>query len=269
MINLYSFYKNNIKENEYYYKFYNDIVTIPQKNFREMSDLIQIDPKEEYEEFEVYDIEEVIDKFKYLCQPDTDITTDKNKRLFYYVCYYLFKNGYIIKEFPKILARPPFDPYDFTYKEIRRKLVSLGKQEANGSVTYAARRTLIEKLTFEVNSIIEIKDDINNLFIKVSTRNANFESMSRDEKLKEIANLIEYMLYDNNNKGYKELNYTSIVFDYFENEDIKRFRKQIQCFRHASETAIKEREKFTDNQKDFLIDYGITIIKVVYKMVNK
>lgn len=268
MINLYNFYKENVKEDEFYYKFYNDIVIIPHQIFQQMSEFIQMDEKEEIENFEVYDIEEVIDKFKYLCQPDTDISTDVNKRLFYFVCYYLYKNGYTIKEFPKILSRPPSDPYDFTYKEIRRKLVSMGMQESNGNVSYASRRTLVENLTFGVDSIIGVEEDINNLFIKVSTRNAKFESMSRDEKLKEIANIIEYMLYDKDNKEYKKLDYTNIVFNYFGDDEIKGFRKQIQCFRHASEIAIKERDGFNDDQKEFLIDYGIIIIKTIYKLVN-
>lgn len=269
MINLYNFYKDNVKENEFYYRFYNDIVVVPHQIFQQMVDTFQTDEREEYENFEVYDVEEVIDKFKYLCQPDTDISSEVNKRLFYYVCYFLFKNGYTIKEFPKILSRPPSDPSEFTYKEIRRKLVSMGKQEANGIVPYAARRNLIEKLTFEISSTIEIEDDINTLFIKVSTRNANFDSMSKDEKLKEIANLIEYMLYDKTNQEYKKLDYNNIVFDYFDDKMIKCFRKQIQCFRHASENAIKERENFSVEQKEFLIDYGITIIKVIYKLVTK
>jgi len=269
MINLYKFYKDNVKEDEYYYKFYNNIVVTPHQIFQQMSDFFSTDEKEEYEAYEVYDIEEVIDKFKYLCQPDTDISSDENKRLFYYVCFYLYKNGYTIKEFPKILSRPPSEPSEFTYKEMRRKLVSMGKQESNGIVPYAARRSLIEKLTFEISSTIEIKEDIDMLFIKVSTRNANFESMSKDEKLKEIANLIEYMLYDKISKQYKKLDYNIIVFDYFDDEMIKRFKKQIQCFRHASENALKERENFSDVQKDFLIDYGITIIKVIYQLVSK
>ena len=273
MINLYKFYKDNVKEDEYYYKFYNNIVVTPHQIFQQMSDFFSTDEKEEYEAYEVYDIEEVIDKFKYLCQPDTDISSDVNKRLFYYVCFCggFFGMDYIytIKEFPKILSRPPSEPSEFTYKEMRRKLVSMGKQESNGIVPYAVRRSLIEKLTFEISSTIEIKEDIDMLFIKVSTRNANFESMSKDEKLKEIANLIEYMLYDKISKQYKKLDYNIIVFDYFDDEMIKCFKKQIQCFRHASENALKERENFSDVQKDFLIDYGITIIKVIYQLVSK
>ena len=167
------------------------------------------------------------------------------------------------------MSRPPTDPYEFTCKEIRRKLISMGKQRPNGDVPYAARRTFVEKLTFEVLSTIEVEEDIDTLFIKISTRNASFESMTKDEKLKEIANLIEYMLYDKTTKKYKELDYGSIAFNYVDDNTVKTLRNQIQCFRHAKESAIIERESFSDEQKDFLIDYGITIIKTIYKLIKK
>ena len=178
----------------------------------------------------------------------------------------MLKEGYLIKEFPKLLRRPPDNPYEFTYNEIRDRLILLGKQRPNGEVPYAQRRIFVANLTFENELLIGVEEDINNLFIKISTRNASFEAMSIDERLKEIANLIEYMLAENGK--FKEIEYNTIAFEYIDNDVIKKFRKQIQCFRHASQDAIAEREKFTDNQKDFLIDYGITIIKIIFKLIN-
>lgn len=47
--------------------------------------------------------------------------------------------GYELKEFPRVLARPPKDPIDFTYSEIRTKLIALG-EDHDGIVRYATRR---------------------------------------------------------------------------------------------------------------------------------
>ena len=56
--------------------------------------------------------------------------------------------GYEIKEFPRILARPPVDPTDFTYRDIRNRIIALGGDD-NGTVRYATRRTFVADLTFE------------------------------------------------------------------------------------------------------------------------
>lgn len=115
MINLLDYYKDNVKEDEYYYKFYNKIVSIPEEIEREIE---QIGGSSDSEEFEFYDDEDILEKFKYLCLPEVDITTDLNTRLFYFICFYLNMNGYTIKEFPRVLSRPPMNPLDFTYIEI-------------------------------------------------------------------------------------------------------------------------------------------------------
>ena len=49
---------------------------------------------------------------------------------------------------------------------------------------------------------------------------------------------------------------------------LKAFRKKVQCYRHASEKSLKERQNMTDAQKMFLVDYGIIILKTIYKLIN-
>lgn len=256
MIDLLKFYEDNIKEEEYYYQFYNELITYTKKQER----LGIVD------NFELFDDVDIIEKFKYLCQPNTDIYSSYNRRLFYFICFYLFKNGYTIKEFPHLLKRPPYKPDEFTSNEIKSKLVLLGKQRADGIVPYAERRLLIGNLTFEKDSALEVEKNIDALFEKISTRHASFTLMSKDERLKEIANLIEYMLFKDDK--FKELDYSSITFEYITNDLIKSYRKKLQCFRHSSGKSIEERKEFTTEQKNFMIDYGITIIKVIYELVK-
>lgn len=83
----------------------------------------------------------------------------------------------------------------------------------------------------------------------------------------EIANLIENMLKKNGN--FMEPDYNKIAFDYIDNDSIIKYRKQIQCFRHATDEALAERAKFTDDQKDFLIQHGISIVTLIYNLLYR
>lgn len=114
----------------------------------------------------------MIAKFRSLCQPDVTFSDKENKCWFYLISYYLHTAGYVIKEFPKFLARPPSEPSDFTYGEIRNRIIAEGN-DANGTVRYADRRMLVSELKFnQESSQIDIDDYIN-------------------QKFDEIANLIE------------------------------------------------------------------------------
>ena len=141
-------------------------------------------------------------------------------------------------------------------------MISEGKDDG-GTVRYAARRVYVANLTFEVKtSHIEVDESIDQKFIEISTRNAKFEAMSTDEKIKEIINLIENLLKENGK--YIKLDYKNIALDVLNDDIITSFKKKIQCFRHSSEEAIKERQSFTENQKKFIIDYGIMICNLIY-----
>ena len=264
MVNLVDYYKNNIKNDDYYYRFYDDLVYEEIKgNSWLYDDLDFVDDKNEL--YEIFDLEEAIKKFKDLCEPSLNINDYKYKKWFYLLAFYLYRNGYFIEEFPHVLERPPLEPTNFTYNNIRDRAFELGLDE-NGTVRYQIRRKIVTNLNFKrKNENLEIEEDINLLFKKISTRNAQFEEMSSDEKLKEIGNLIENMLKENGD--YKKLDYKEIGFDYIDDEIIKKYRKQVQCFRHATEEALDERKNFSVEQKLFLIDYGIVIIKTIYKLI--
>lgn len=264
MINLVDYYKKYVKKGDYYYRFYENLIyeEVNSNNWL-YGDLDFGDDKNEL--YEIFDIEEAIKKIKDLCEPNLNINDHKNKKWFYLLAFYLNKNGYLIEEFPHVLERPPLEPSDFTYNNIRDRAFELGLDE-NGTVRYQIRRKIVTKLNFKKkNENLEVEEDINLLFKKISTRNAQFEEMSSDEKLKEIGNLIENMLKENGN--YKKLDYKIIGFDYIDDETIKKYRNQVQCFRHATEEALNERKNFTDEQKLFLIDYGVVIIKAIHKLI--
>lgn len=107
-----------------------------------------------------------------------------------------------------------------------------------------------------------IDDDLDVLFQTISTREASFNNMSSDEKLKEIANLIEHLLKKNGKFIYAELD--EITMKFIDNDDVTNLRKKLQSFRHSSDESLEERKKFTRYQKEFLIEYGIVACTSIY-----
>lgn len=260
-MDLRQFYFDNIKSDEYHYRF-RDSITDVNKTYNIFTGLEEIN---DYT-FEIYDIEEAILKFKELCQPEVCFSNNENSCWFYLITYYLHKMGYEIKEFSRVLSRPPVDPSEFTYNEIRSRIISQGEDD-NGIVRYATRRTFVAGLTFELKSPhIEITDSINQKFISISNRQSSFANMSTDEKLAEIANLIENMLKKDGK--FLTIDYSSVCLDYITEDIVKNYRHRLQCFRHSSEESIAERASLTTEQKAFLIDYGLAILKVIYTITH-
>jgi len=267
-MNILEFYKKNVIKNEYYYKFYNEIVTIPERREKQLKEFLGYteDYKDEEiddmnDEYEFFDDEDIIEKFKYLCQPDTTYS-EENTILFYLITYYLYKSGYVLKEFPRLLIRPPEDPYQFTNNEIRNKAIENGRMRENGQVPYAERRVIISNFTFEKLKSTMVDENLDEIFKNISTRNAKFENMETEEKLKEIINAIEYMLKEN--KKYLSLDYVTISKGFVNEQNIIDYKSKLQCFRHSSAKAIEERKQISEAQKQFLIDYGIMICRMIY-----
>ena len=90
--------------------------------------------------------------------------------------------------------------------------------------------------------------------------------MSTDEKLAEIANLIEGLLKKNGK--FITPDYPKICFDYIANDVVKSYRKKMHCFRHATDDAISERKTYSEEQKSFFVDYGLTIVKVIHSLLE-
>lgn len=260
-MDLKEFYFQNIQEAEYHYRFHDSI-----KNVNRMNNIfIGYEEVGDYE-FEVYDAEEAIVKFRELCQPDMDFSSSEKKCWFYLVTYYLYKMGYVIKEFPRVLARPPVDPRDFAYGEIRNRIIAQGDDD-NGTVRYAVRSKFVASFTLELKSShIDIDNLINQKFIEISNRQASFNNMSTDEKLAEIANLIENLLKKNGK--FISPDYPKICFDYISNDIVTSYRKKMHCFRHATDEAIAERNSYSEEQKNFFVDYGLTIVKVIHSLLK-
>ena len=260
-MDLKEFYLQNVKESEYHYRFRESVLNV-NKRYNVFSGYEDV---EDYE-FQIFDTEEAITKFKELCQPEVSFSDNEKKCWFYLVSYYLFKMGYEIKEFPRILARPPIEPSDFAYGDIRNKIIALGDDD-NGTVRYAVRRKFVANLTFELRSThIELDNAIDQKFIEISNRQASFNNMSTYEKLAEIANLIENLLKKNGK--FITPDYSKVCLEFITNDIVTNYRKKMQCFRHSADESIKERSSYSEDQKNFLIDYGLTIVKVIHSLLS-
>lgn len=260
LIDLKEFYLQNIKESEYHYRFFDSI-----KKANCTYNVFYGEAENKDYRFEIYDIEEAITKFKELCLPDV-VFSNENRYWFYLVTYYLYTLGYEIIEFPRILANPPVEPTDFTYRDIRNRIIAL-KKDDKGTVRYATRRDFVEKLTFKQKTCnIDVDDSINQKFIEISTRQASFNCMHTDEKLAEIANLIENMLKQDGKFITPE--YEKVCCGFIDDTIVKNYRKQMQCFRHCTDEAIAERKTYSEEQKTFLVDYGLTIVKAIHELIK-
>ena len=259
-MDLREFYFQNIKESEYHYRFFDAI-----KKVNYTYNIFTGEEETQDYRFEIYDAEEAITKFRELCQPDVNFSGE-NKCWFYLVTYYLKTFGYEIKEFPRILARPPVDPSDFTYGKIRNRIIAQGRDD-NGTVRYATRRSFIAELTFELNANhIEVGDSINQKFVEISNRQVSFMNMSTDEKIAEIANLIENLLKKDGK--FISPDYSKVCCGFISDNVVKDYRKKMQCFRHCSDEAITERKTYSKKKKIFFIDYGLTIVKAIHSLLQ-
>lgn len=92
--------------------------------------------------------------------------------------------------------------------------------------------------------------------------------MTLNEKLEAICNSIEYLL----KPGKK--NDKFIVLDYSDTEGylsddlVKGYRNKLECFRHSTKEDINKRNEYSDDQKEFLINFGLVIIDYINKKKN-
>lgn len=220
------------------------------------------------EEIWVYDEQDAIDSFKELIQPynsNNAIKDAENDMIFIYLCNYLNDIGYYIDEFPNFLERPT-NRWDLSYNKIRKKIIE--KNGYSGKVAWADRRDYVENLKFIKKDKYEVSDSIAKTLKNVSTRSAEFNNMSPDEKLEAICNSIEYLLKPHKKSdNFIILDYTETC-DYLSDEIVRKYRNKLECFRHSTEDDINKRASYTNNQKEFLIDYGLMILNYINKKRN-
>lgn len=241
MIDLSSYYKKH--HSGYYDKF-----------AREVSDVTYI----------LTDPREIVDTFKSICKPP-EADYPRHEAHFILICFWLYKNGYSIVEFPNTLSRPA-SLQEFAYQEIRKYLMK--RDGYSGSVSWQDRRELCDSLTIESNDKFQaVPDEIEDLIKTISTRGADFDSMALDEKLSTLNNLLENLLKKNGK--FISLKYEDIFFGYVTENQVINLRKKTHCFRHGDAQAVEDRKKYPKEEKELLVDLGVFITIHIHRYINK
>lgn len=261
MIDLREYYLDNISEDDYYYRFFSLI-----EGVNRTYNVFYGEEETQGFEFLVHDEIEAIEKFRLLCQPGNEPERNEDRCWFYVVAYYLNAHGYVIEQFPDVLRRPPTEPSSFTYGTIRGRAVSLGLDD-DGTVRWATRRTMVAGMTFvRKASSVAIGEALSQKIQLISAGNSRFEEMEDDEKLREIANLIENLLKENGK--FIQPDYSKVMLGLVDGDTVRSLRNKLQCFRHSSKESLEERARLTDGQKRFLIDFGVTVCKAIHSLVE-
>ncbi len=247
MVELRKYFYQTYYKNEYYAHMFQDLLLL----------------NDHGDELWIYDEQDAIDKFKELIKPynPNNLMIDaKNDIYFIYLCNYLNDVGYYIEEFPTFLERPT-ERWNLSYDKVRKKIIE--RDGYNGKVAWKDREIFVDNLKFIKKDKYEISDKTSNILKTISTRGAEFNSMSADEKLEAICNSIEYLLKpEKKSDKFIVLDYSDTE-GYLSDEIVKGYRNKLECFRHSTKDDINRRNYYTELQKDFLISYGLLIINYI------
>lgn len=204
--------------------------------------------------------EDMIRDFKQQVQPSNVYSQEENYK-FILVNFYLYKKGYYIEQFPNQLSNP--DPLSvFAGDRIRQYCFSRDLNDG-GTIRWDTRREVIRCMSFQKRENIDthFDEDIEESFKRISTRNSSFSEMTNAEKIKEISNLIENKLKVNGK--FIELK-SGNTLGLLTNADLMKYRRLTQCYRHSTDEALIEREKYKKNEL-FLIHYGISYLHAIFE----
>lgn len=225
--------------------------------------------------FEYKDIDDLINCFKITIKPKmhgnngkfTDFTK-ADKEEYAEIISWLKENGYYIEQFPNVINKQS-DLQSFAYNEIREYIRNQKNYKITDSIPWADRRELVNDLIIKKkndNQVFEIDKDLNNKIKQIANGRGSLEQQTEDDQLATLNNCIEYLLKQE--KTFIRVD-SSIFYNYFENEDIKKYRKDTQIFRHAHHIALEERKKWSKDRKIFYIRLGIIIVTEIYQKILK
>lgn len=215
---------------------------------------------------EYIDDDEIIMKWKSYTHPGKD--DEEIVFEFLLLSFYLLNEGYEIEEHPKLLFKIDAPEYisEGIFKDATRAKYGT---KPNGAVAWSDRRAYSDNLSFiKRNNEIPYSTNINDIFKIVSTSNKEFCNMPLDEKLEQIRNVFSYIGKTENGK-YINLNIDVISKGYVTKQQLLDYQNELQCFRHGEKDMVDKRKNYTDEQKMFLIDFGLMLINSTERYINK
>ena len=214
------------------------------------------------------DDDEIIFKWKAYTYPSSFEDDDETIFEFIIMSFYLLNEGYVIEEHPKLLFKIAAPSYisEGILKEATRTKIGT---KSNGAVAWADRRMYSNSLNFiKKNNEIPYSTNMQDIFKLVSSANKEFKDMTIDEKLEQIRNVFSYIGKTENGK-YININIDEISKGYVTKNQLMNYQNELQCFRHGEKEMITKRREYTEQQKQFLIDYGLMLINATERYLNE
>ncbi|MGC9651008.1 hypothetical protein ACO2FA_13090 [Staphylococcus warneri] len=102
---------------------------------------------------------------------------------------------------------------------------------------------------------------MNTTINKIANGRGGLEHQTVDDQLGTLNNCIEYLL----KKGgkFKDVS-ESVFYEFLNNTDIMKYRKDTHIFRHASTEALEEKSKWSNAKKQFYIRLGVIMVTAIY-----
>lgn len=249
--------------------FYQNYERVNNKYYNKFKDVYQQELDENDDE--ILDDDDAIYKWKQLIYPKNrypkSVGEYKDNAYFGLLSFYLYSKGYEIEQYPQMLSkwRTLSDVSDGELKEATRRIYSPNGED----VRWADRRTYIDSLTFNKknDSLLSLENDLEEIISSVSHRNAKFNDMILDEKLATIRDAFENI--GKKNGKYLYIPYENLSVRYLSQKEAQSFANELQCFRHGESTLVAKRASYTEEQKLFMIDYGMMLLNLAYRHVKK
>ena len=247
-------------------KYFDTHFSKDEKKFAYYTDLLNLFDMDNFAETScvVIDEDDLIRKWKECLTESVSepVSNDVSYKFMLY-SFYLYNNDYIIKEHPGLLKNIK-NYKDLSDTELKLATGSKYGNKGNvGGVAWRHRRQYIDELSIVRKPLVPIppNEDIDSILSRVSPRNANFNEMPLDEKLAEIRNAYEYIAFEN--ERFIQIDFKELSCGMISEENAKTFSKKLHAFRHGKENALQERSSYSKSQKEFLVDYGITLLHLV------
>jgi hypothetical protein len=209
---------------------------------------------------------DAIEKWKECLYPE-NLKKDAYEINFGLLSFWLYENDFYIEEFPDFFERFKSSE-EFSNKELYKNTRGIYGTNDKKDVTWQSRRQYIDSLVLKRRNFhsVFISEDILKLIKKVSYRNEEFNNMELNEKIACIRNTFENL--GKRDGDYVDVPYEQISNGYITKEIVLKFQKEIQCFRHGEETMIMRRDAYSEDQKQFFVDMGLTILKIAYSHIE-
>lgn len=214
-----------------------------------------------------FDDEQIIREWKLCLYPSGEsfvCKIEQQNAKYYYLSYFLWREGYYVKEFPLELESTRGLSY-FSGILFEATAGKYGKD--NGVVRWKDRRALIDGLNvIKKDEIITVEEKVDDLIKMISTRSAKFEHMSIDEKLENIKNAYENLI--NRFGGFEKIDYNKIFMGFIEEDNLTIYSKKLQAFRHAHANALAERVVYAEQEKKYIIEFGVIVLNRLWNILN-